>query len=312
MAKKQATKKKVTPNTAKAAQPDVSAPRNLKELVREYDVLLMLYPKGTDGYFTNSIRTEDERKVYRAIREKKDKKEKLLVFLDTSGGNVYTAMKIMDTFRQYYKSVTIAVAQQAKSSGTMMCCGADKLIMSPISELGPLDKPMTHPNDETSTISALDIVKSIDGMIDTAVTRQLQMADEICNERGVPMPRSLEISSKAIAELITPMLCREDVKVYNQAQRLLSIAETYCEEFLSKYMLGYITNTKLKEKVCKLLVRQLVWLYPDHAFAIRRSELEDWFFIIEKSENVEYWDELWDEYEKNIGNTEKMIKYLSV
>lgn len=285
----------------------------LKKFLQKSDVLLMLYPKNAEGIFLGSIQQEDEITIYKLLKEKKDFKSKLLIFLDTSGGNIYSAVKIMDALRTKYGDITIAIPQEAKSCGSLICCGADRLIMSPISELGPLDKPMIHPADETARISALDIVKSIDGMLDTAEEREKEFARELTNELGIPIKQSLELASDSISKLISPMLCREDVKIYNQAKRLLAIAEKYATELLTKYMLKYIKNEKLRERITKLIIRQLVWLYPDHSFAIRRNELRDWFFLVEDSEKVECWEELWKEFEQNIGsNRGKIIKFLSL
>jgi ATP-dependent protease ClpP protease subunit len=285
----------------------------LQTFSKKSDVLLMLYPKNEQGYFSASISEKDEITVYKLMKEKKDFKKSLLIFLDTSGGNVYSAVKMMDLLRTKYVDITIAVAQEAKSSGTMMCCGADKLIMSPISELGPLDKPMIHPNNETARISALDIVKSIDGMLDIAKNREIELAKEINNEFGIPLHKSLALASDSTSKLISPMLCNEDVKIYNQAQRLLQIAENYGKEFLKDHMLKFISQDKVRERIADIVVRRLVWLYPDHAFAIRRSELREWFFVVEDSEKVNYWDELWKEFEQNIGsNKGTIIKFLDL
>ncbi len=283
----------------------------LQNLLLEKDVLLMLYPKTKNGYFKESIDSEDELTVYKLLGERKRRKESLLILLDTSGGNVYAAVKIMDTLRANYKNITIAVPQEAKSSGTMMCCGADELIMTSISELGPLDKPMLHPDNETSRISALDIVKSIDGMLDTAKDQEKQLAREISVDLGIPIQKAFSLASESVSQLISPMLCKEDVKIYNQARRLLSIAENYGKEFLSNFMLSYIKKKSLREKISDIVVRRLVWLYPDHGFAIRRNELDDLFFIITNAEELDYWNELWAEFEKNIGTTKgKLIKFL--
>lgn len=283
----------------------------LNKFLQKSDVLMMLYPKSTAGIFSDSIQQEDEITIYRLLKEKKEFKGNLVIVLDTSGGNIYSSVKIMDALRTKYTEITIAVPQEAKSSGSLMCCGADRLIMSPVSELGPLDKPMIHPANETARISALDIVKSIDGMLDTAEEREKKFAQELNSELGIPIRQSLELASESISKLISPMLCREDVKIYNQAMRLLGIAEKYATEFLNKHMLKYIKNEKLRERIARLLIRQLVWLYPDHSFAIRRNELRDWFFLVDDSEKVEYWDELWKEFEQNIGsNRGKNIKFL--
>ena len=285
----------------------------LKKLLKKSDVLLMLYPKDADGNFSEYIQPKDEITVYKLLHDKKETKESLLIFLDTSGGNVYSAVKIMDTLRTKYKDISIAIPQEAKSSGTMMCCGADKLIMSSISELGPLDKPMIHPDNETARISALDIVKSIDGMLDTAEEREKMLAKEINEELGIPMQKCLSLASDSISKLVSPMLCKEDVKIYNQAKRLLAIAESYGKEFLTSSMLKYIDKEKLREKIADMIIRRLVWLYPDHGFAIRRNELREWFFMVDDAEKIDYWDELWKEFELNIGsNRGKVIKFLNI
>lgn len=299
------------PSGASEEKPAANIETMLNKLLQRSDVLLMLYPKDAKGNFTDSITTDDELKVYDLLIGQENYKENLVILLDTPGGNVYSAVKIMDTLRTRYKDITIMVAQEAKSSGTMMCCGADRLVMGPISELGPLDKPMIHPNNETASISALDIVKSIDGMLDTAEDREKQLAFEIHTELGLPIGQSLELASKSISKLISPMLCREDVKIYNQARRLLSIAEQYGTELLNKHMLKYIKSEKTRERAAGLVIRQLVWLYPDHAFAIRRNELRDWLFIVKDAEDTYYWNELWKEYEQNINsNRGKVIKFL--
>lgn len=284
----------------------------LKKLLEKSDVLLMLYPKDEDGYFSESISAKDEVTVYKLLRDRKETKESLVILLNTSGGNVYSAVKIMDTLRIKYKDITIAIPQEAKSSGTMMCCGADKLIMGPISELGPLDKPMIHPDNETARISALDIVKSIDGMLDTAEEREKELAREMNMELGIPIQKSLVLASDSISKLVSPMLCKEDVKIYNQAKRLLAIAENYGKEFLIGFMLKYIDKEKLRERIADMIIRRLVWLYPDHGFAVRRNELREWFFMIDDAEKVEYWDVLWKEFEQNIGSSRgKIIKFLN-
>lgn len=308
--KKEVKSKALEQTEQQTENQEISNPIN--DLLQETDILLMLYPRDAEGYFTASIQPQDEIDIYKLIKEKKEPKSKLILLLDTSGGNVYSAVKIMDTLRTKYKEIKIAVPQEAKSSGTLMCCGADRLIMGPISELGPLDKPMIHPDNETARISALDIIKSIDGMLDTAEEREKELAKEINNEFGIPIKQSLVLASDSISKLISPMLSREDVKIYNQAKRLLAIAEKYANEFLTGYMLKYIKEDKLRERIARRIIRTLVWLYPDHGFAIRRNELRDLFFIIEDAEKIDYWNELWKEFEQNIGPSRgKIIKFLT-
>jgi hypothetical protein len=214
----------------------------------------------------------------------------------------------MDCLRSKYQDITIGIAQDAKSSGTMMCFAANKLIMSPISELGPLDKPLQHPDNENAYISALDIVKSIDGTLDTAEIRQTRLATNLSKKFGMRLKSSFELSNNFISNLIAPMLAHEDIKIYNQAKRLLAIAETYGKEFLGDYMFKDMKNVKIKDRLISIIIRQFVWLYPDHAFAVRRNDLRDFLFNVEDSENFDYWPDLWKEFERN--KSIKVITFL--
>lgn len=281
----------------------------LKKLLETTDVLLMLYPKDDHGYFSESIQNRDEITVYDLLKERKEIKRSLLLLLDTSGGNVYSAVKIMDCLRTKYTHISIAIPQEAKSSGTMMCFGADKLIMSSVAELGPLDKPLPHPDNENAFISALDIVRSIEQTITTATDRQQELAEKINNKFGIRIKGSLELAGDYIAKLISPMLSNEDVKIYNQAKRLLAIAEKYGTEFLDKHMLKYLKNDKTRKRIADYIVRQFIYLYPDHAFAIRRNDLKDLFFIVDDAEKLDYWDDLWKEFKLSLSRKSKTVRF---
>ncbi len=66
---------------------------SLKTLLEKSDVLLMLYPKDEEGYFSASISAKDEITIYNLLRNRKETKDSLVILLDTSGGNVYSAVK---------------------------------------------------------------------------------------------------------------------------------------------------------------------------------------------------------------------------
>lgn len=313
MATKKTTSAPVEPQTNDVIAP-VATLSPLEALKSDTDVLLMIYGKTPDGNFYSSITPEDERAVYEMVKKrKKDNqiKKSLLIYLDTPGGNAYTAVKIMDILRNVYDKITIGVAEEAKSSGTLMCLGADEIIMSYASELGPLDKPMVHPENETSMISALDIVRSLDTVIDTASEKQKKLARDLLKKHSLKQAQALEIAGNFIAQLMSPLLCKEDSKLYNQALRLLKMAELYGSRFLNSYSLSWVSNEALRERVAKTVLTRLIWEYPDHNFAICRDEVENELFLsVQKAEDVEYWDELWDEFIKNTDVKGKVIKYL--
>jgi len=275
------------------------------------DVLMMIYPKTADGDFKHEINQEDERTIYKLVRNRSCKTN-LLICLDTGGGSAYSAVKIMDILRsKYTKHISIAVMEEAKSSGTLMCLAADSIVMDYISELGPLDKPLPHPDDETATISALDIVRSLDAIIDTAKEKQLTLAMRLTKKFGLKRDRAVELAGKSVSDLISPLLSKQDVVLYNRALRLLKMAEVYGTGYLKKYSFQWIKSDSLRESVVNNIMRRLIWEYPDHNFAICRDEAEEILLLsIEKAEEKPYWPELWDRFIKNFDGKNKVIEFI--
>jgi hypothetical protein len=82
--------------------------------------------------------------------------------LSTRGGAIATTRRVALLLREFAGHVTIVVPDQARSAGTLLCLGADELVLGPLAELGPVDSTMdTHgvpPADAPGQISAQDIL----------------------------------------------------------------------------------------------------------------------------------------------------------
>ncbi|MER8797202.1 ATP-dependent Clp protease proteolytic subunit [Mesorhizobium sp. M0984] len=71
---------------------------------------------------------------------KKDRRDSLLVILETNGGSIETAERIADVFRNHYpKEVNFLVPNFAMSAGTVLLMSGDKIFMDYYSILGPID-----------------------------------------------------------------------------------------------------------------------------------------------------------------------------
>lgn len=64
------------------------------------------------------------------------------LFLQTPGGDPTAAERIVMTCRSYAKSFRVIVPQTAISAGTLIAMGADSILMTETSELGPIDPQM--------------------------------------------------------------------------------------------------------------------------------------------------------------------------
>jgi len=64
----------------------------------------------------------------------------ITLILDAPGGDGLAAERIIQICRSYSKGdFETVVPSRAKSAATMICLGSDRILMSPTSELGPID-----------------------------------------------------------------------------------------------------------------------------------------------------------------------------
>ena len=79
------------------------------------------------------------RDVIEMLKEGQEPKNRLALLLNTPGGMVETAEKIVKIIRRHYDEVYIIVPDFAMSAGTILCMSADKIFMDYSSSLGPID-----------------------------------------------------------------------------------------------------------------------------------------------------------------------------
>lgn len=264
--------------------------------VRTQYVLSMLYRPG------DSIERPDELLIVNELKKISSKPllTDIVLVLNSHGGNVYAAVKILNLIRSKCSSLIIVVPRWAKSSATLMALGADKIVMGCQSELGPLDKPIEHPHLEGVTVSALDVVNSLSYLQDRAKKLTKEIAEEYVQEFGLTRKDALEVATKLSLGLTTPILAKEDPRIINQSLRLLLIAERYGKTFLENYMFKN-QNWPNKERLIKIILDILIWQFPDHAYAITRNEAKEILLEIVDAESFPEWQLLWDHFESLSG-----------
>ena len=72
---------------------------------------------------------------------------RLAVIVASPGGDINAAYNLALLFRQYgSRELTFVVPRWAKSAATLIVCGGDKVLMTQVAELGPLDPQITEHN----------------------------------------------------------------------------------------------------------------------------------------------------------------------
>lgn len=68
-----------------------------------------------------------------------DPTKPLHLMLSTPGGDGEVAVRLLRLLQSRCSELTIVIPDMAKSAGTIMCLGADHILMAPMSDLGPVD-----------------------------------------------------------------------------------------------------------------------------------------------------------------------------
>lgn len=100
-----------------------------------------------------------------------DTSKGVTLLLDAPGGDGLAAERIIQLCRKYSKGdFETVVAARAKSAATMVCLGSDRILMSPTSELGPIDPqiPMKM-GDHYEWVAAHHVIRTYDQLMGSAV-----------------------------------------------------------------------------------------------------------------------------------------------
>lgn len=185
---------------------------------------LICYVENSEHPFA-SISIHDTIHFEEMLRSAGDSKKGFLL-INSAGGNGNAAEKLLMMCRKRFsESFTIIVPNFAKSAATMMCLGADKILMGYLAELGPIDPQISMGSNQPATPAR----SFIDG---------LEMVRENV-KKGDPPNMYLSMLQKVRPELIS--IC----------QSAIDDARCFAGSWLSKYMLK--DDQKHAQEVAKWL-----------------------------------------------------------
>ena len=196
-------------------------------------------------------------------RQRTGNGEVIELLLHSGGGHPDIAFKVMKFFRRRFKKVNVIVPLRAKSAATLMCLGADKVLMGELAELGPVDIQIddSYEHGEKS-FSPLDEFKSLDFLRESSIDGMDYYATLMNMQYGVSIKDGLQASIPLIAELMKPIFAQIDPIKMGGYRRDIAIGEEY-----AKRMLALTGNLKAHQ-----IVRRMVWDYPSHGFCIDYEE----------------------------------------
>jgi len=129
-----------------ALHADRYARRNLIEQVEQITKRKLIVYFANISHPQSTIGKDDiepfQEMIYDCI---KSKKKGIDLFLQSGGGDIDSAEKIVTLIRRQVQTLRVIVAERAKSAATLIALASDEIVMGDTSELGPIDPQIVIP-----------------------------------------------------------------------------------------------------------------------------------------------------------------------
>lgn len=216
--------------------------------------------------FGGPLERSYENSMLMLIQHKKNRKKNAVLHLDTYGGHADAAYKIAKAFKRNYERLTVMVFSDCKSAGTLLCLGADELVMSDLAELGPLDVQIPKEGEFSGRRSGLDITDTLVALQSESIRlmRQHFIDLRLGFNQQISTRDALDNAAKIVCGLLAPVYSQINPLSLGESARSNSIAFHYGQR-LSK---GNLHPGALNK---------LISGYPSHGFVIDREEANELF-----------------------------------
>ncbi|RWM10427.1 hypothetical protein [Mesorhizobium sp.] len=223
--------------------------------------------------------TIDE-KGYEALRNEvlfARRSDKVLLILITTGGSDTAAFKISRLFQTFYDSFDIFIPAQCKSAGTIVALGANRLLMSPFAELGPIDAQGLQRDELGIVDSSLSTQASLEAVMQaSAKFFETSVANLIALSQGsVSFKLASEICGSMATSIVSPLVARIDPAVLGRQKRGVEQGIKYGSQLAS-----------MSGNADEGAVASLALGYPCHDFVIDFAQAKSLFRHVERAEGT--------------------------
>lgn len=222
--------------------------------------------------------------------QKLDKSKRIDLFLYTKGGDVLTALRLVQLIYEYTDNFSVLVPYKAYSAGTLIALGASEVVMTKMGELSPVDPNVTsafNPSEPTNQNVKLPInVEDVYSFISIA-------KDVVGIKNDDAMVKVFTNLTDHVHPLAVGSVYRTHALIRSIARELLLMHMDYHEEY------------KINE-----IIDTLIEKLHSHSFMITRKEVKDTIKLpvtyCNDELEIEMW-QLYETYEKDLLLNEPFI-----
>jgi hypothetical protein len=192
---------------------------------------------------------------------------KLNVFVCSFGGDPDVAFNSVNILRTKCKKLVMFIPDNAKSAATLLCLGADEIVMALGAQLGPLDMQVQDPRNSPENISALSGYQALEAVANFLHTEIDVTVKQLYRKARTNIRDSLSYAMKLVDSMARPLFEQVNPLDLGYFSNSLAVSEKYGVELLCRY--------KQKSEIdAKQIVSCLVRNYPSHSFIIDLLEAQ--------------------------------------
>ena len=194
--------------------------------------------------------------------------DELDLVIQSYGGDIHAAYQLAVLLRLHADRVFACVPSYAISAATLLCVGADRIVLDEVAQLGPLDAQVVERREggEIRFTSALNPFNTLERLQYFAL-ETLDLATKMMTRRSrMRLGECLKHSTKFVQCTTRPLFSQLDPEKLGEYSRALAIAKGYGERLLRK-------SQQWNDSQRLAVIEQLVHRYPSHDYIIDYEEL---------------------------------------
>lgn len=174
------------------------------------------------------------------------KQPRLDLVLWTTGGDTDAPWPIITLLREFCDHLSILIPHRAQSAGTLLALGANEVVMTPLSVLGPTDPTRTHhllptkagsPESEAVSVQdmrhAMEFVRTAFGKDTVYSSEAMATILSTLFDKVHPLAIGALEQSYALAKLIAKQCLSTHMDPVADAAKIEDIASRLCDEYKS-------------------------------------------------------------------------------
>ena len=168
--------------------------------------------------------------------------EKLDLFIYTRGGAVEAVWPIVNLIREFCKQFHVLVSYRCHSAGTSICLGADKIVMSKMGELSPIDPTTGNPFNPMDEIAK----GQRKGISVEDVTSYLRLAKD---------PKKFNLQDNGILDVFKELTRKVEPLALGNVNRVYTQIRLLAKKLLSLHLDDEAENERI-EKIINALTEE--------------------------------------------------------